>query len=79
MTKKKEKERKSKTWAWREGEGERGVTKKQGRRTNPFKAYLLQLQLHKGNITTGHALYSVSSVGGKKERECSLGSKKFKV
>lgn len=57
------------------------MTKKQGRRTNPFKAYLLQLQLHRGNITTGHALYSVSSVGKKKkkERECSLGSKKFKV
>lgn len=44
------------------------MTKKQGRRTNPFKAYLLQLQLHRGNITTGHALYSVSSVGKKKKK-----------
>lgn len=44
------------------------MTEKQGRRTNPFKAYLLQLQLHRGNITTGHALYSVSSVGKKKKK-----------
>ncbi len=28
-----------------------------------FETYLLQLQLHRDNITTGYALYLVSSVG----------------
>lgn len=32
----------------------------------PFEPYLWQWRLHRGNITTGCALYLVSSVGGKR-------------
>lgn len=44
----------------------RGGGLTQGKSQYSFRLYLWQQRLHRGSITTGRALYSVSSVGGKK-------------
>lgn len=48
----------------RGSEGDAGVNRGRGvEKHYSFKTYLLQSQLHRGNTTTGYALYLVSSVG----------------